>query len=213
MLITNESHKLKPTILDRCKKLELKPLSAENIKLVLKRAAEKEGVFQSSKYEEIFDTLSRVFEGRNRDALNALSNLADIHRERKITKEDIASVVKQVSGIDYNDIVKFMIYMYNGEPNKAFSILNGVDDFNGFTHVLLDLNTYLLKSKTGMNPPFNYGGKTLVKAMSSTKAQVSVVKVNDFQRILIDMRREVTQVSAVSPEAVLLHYATKLGDI
>jgi DNA polymerase-3 subunit gamma/tau len=209
ILITNEPHKLRPTILDRCKKLELKPLRAEHIKQVLKRAAEKEEVFQSSKYEELFDTLARIFEGRNRDALNALSNLADINRERKISKEDIASVVKQVSGIDYNDIVKFLIYMYKGEPANAFKIVAGVDDYSGFTYTLLDLNTYLLKCKTGLQPPFHYGGKTLFKAVGSVK----VDKINTFQRVLIDMRREVTQVGAVSPEAVLLYHATKLGDV
>jgi DNA polymerase-3 subunit gamma/tau len=212
ILITNEPHKIKATLINRCKKLELRPLKAEHIKELLLRAAKKEEVFQSSKYNDMFDTLSRVFEGRNRDAINALSNLADISKSRKISKEDIASVVKQVSGIEYNDIVKFMIYMYNKEPNKAFALLNGVTDYNGFTHVLLDLNTYLLKHKTGLNPPFHYGGKALVRAISG-KSSVKVDTVNSIQRILIDVRREVTQVSAVQPEAILLYYATKLGEI
>lgn len=209
ILITNESHKLKPTLLDRCKKLELKPLKSEHVKELLLRAAKKEEVFQSSKYDDMFETLARVFEGRNRDALNALSNLADIARSRKISKEDIASVVKQVTGVDYNDIVKFMIYMYNGKTKEAFQVLAGVDDFNGFSHVALDLNTYLLKCKTGLNPPFHYGGKVLLKSAASIK----VPRIIGFQRVLIDMRREVTQTSAVAPEAILLYYATKLGDV
>jgi DNA polymerase-3 subunit gamma/tau len=209
ILITNEPHKLRPTLINRCKKLQLKPLKAEHIKQILLKAAEREDVFKSEKYDSLFESLSTIFEGRNRDALNALSNLADISRERKITREDIVASVKEVTGLDYKDIPKFLVAMYNGKPAEAFTVLNGVEDYNGFTFALLDMNTYLLKTKTGMKPTFNYGGNILVKSLK----HVNVPTINAFQRVLIDMRRETTQTSAVAPESILLYYATKLGEI
>lgn len=210
ILCTNEEHKLKQTVRDRCRKIQLRPLSAEGVKELLTRAATKEKVFQPVEdYDDLFTMLGKVFEGRNRDAINTLSNLADISRVRKIKKEDIQSVARSVVGFDYSDGPKFLAAMYKGDLQNASAIIKRVTDYNGFTFALVDVNNYLLKQRVGLKPDFNYGGKTLTSALGGTKIPVS--KVHHFQRILIDMRREVTAVSAVSPEAIFIYYAVKFG--
>lgn len=210
IMSTNESEKLPATIRDRCKKIELRPLSSENITLLLKRAADKEGVFQpTSDHEKLFNVLGSLFPGRNRDALNTLSNLADISRKRKIVKEDILKFMEKELGLAYSDIPKFLGCIYKGDVKEAFEILSRVTDYNSFSFVLLDLNTYALKKMTGLEPPFNYGAKILIPYLKG----VTVPKVNKIQSILIELRREITQTSAVAPEAVIVYHAVRLGEI
>lgn len=210
ILCTNEEQKLKPTVRDRCKKIKLLPLKAEQIEELLKRVAEKENVFQPFEdHKAVFRTLSKIFEGRNRDAINALSNLADIARVRKIEKEDISDVLKSVAGFDYSDVPKFLGRMYKGDHVEAFEIIQGVTDFNGFTHSLLDINTHFLKSRTGLKPPFHYGGKVLLATIG--KHKVPIATAHKFQKELINMRREMTTGSAVDPEAIFVYYAINLG--
>lgn len=209
ILCTNEDQKLLTTIKDRCKKIQLKPLNSEQIEILLKRAADKEKVFQpTDKYDKLFKVLGSLFPGRNRDALNTLSNLADIARSRKINREDIVDIAQKSLGIEYSDIPKFLGLLYQGKNKEAFDILERVTDYNGFTFVLLDLNTYAIKQLTGLKPKFNYGAKIFIPYLKG----VNVTKLNAFQKILIELRKEITQTSAVAPEAILVYHCVRLGN-
>jgi len=209
MLCTNEEQKLLPTIRSRCKKIELKPLNAENMKTLLMRAAEKEGVFQPvEKYDSLYKSLAHIFQGRNRDALNTLSNLADIARSRKLTNEDVKATVKKILGFEYLDAAKFLALIYKEENPQAFTILKKVTDYVGFSYIVLNLNTWLLQKSTGLEPDFNYAGKTLLANLKNKK--VTVPAVLKVQKTLIELRRDITSQSAVEPDALVMYHMVSL---
>ena len=205
---TNEKHRLLETIKNRAYKIDLKPMSAEDLFTLLHKVAEKESVFQpQAKFEKTLKQIAKMFDGRPRDALTYLHKLSD---KVDPTVEDQTELLKSLVGIEFSDIPRFLNLVYNGEKAKAFAILERVTDFSGFSAILLELNTKLLQHSTGLTPQWSWGyNKVFLKGLPP----VNPVLVNKYQKRLIDFRRDLVQSYSVDPQAIAFHHCVELTGI
>ena len=105
---TTESHKILPTILSRCQRLELKSLSAKEIFDYLKSLSEQEKININS---EALNVLVKIADGSMRDALSALEQTINLSpKEEEITALDVLNLFARIS---YNEISLLLKYILN----------------------------------------------------------------------------------------------------
>lgn len=206
---TDQPERMLTTLRDRATKIRLNPLSSDAIYKILIRIAEGEKVFQpTTEHDAVFKTLSHVFTGSARPAIDALYQLSLIHASRPINKSDIINEVNRSLQFNYQDSAKFCNHWYRGEGEAAMKIIGTITDVPAFTSMLCNIHAYLIKKAVGMDPPFDYLGTAAAKGLPKLSPNL----LRDNLSLLLDLRASSLSPIGRDPLHLLLVTVLKLKD-
>jgi DNA polymerase-3 subunit gamma/tau len=206
---TNEEERMLSTLRDRATVIRLKPLNSEAIYKILVRIAEGEGVFQpTADHEPLFKTLSQIFTGSARPAIDALYQLSLIHATRPIKKEDIVNEVNRSLQFDFKDTARFVNHWYNGRGEAAMKIMDSVEDPALFVSMLCKIHAYILRKRIGLNPTFDYLGVAAAKGLPSLNPNL----LRDNLELLLNLRSDLLSPIGRDTGHLLLVGMMKLKD-
>ena len=123
VLCTTQPEKLKDTVHDRCTRFDVRPLRASEIRLLLKRVLEKEGV--STFPDTAITKISQSCQGSPRKALVLLNKVIDIADDDLVLKVLEEDVIEEVTTQELVEIL-----LRKGTPKEVAKVLTILQDKN-----------------------------------------------------------------------------------
>lgn len=163
MLATTDVHKLPATILSRCQRYDLRLGSGDEIRKVLLRASDAEGVKVAP---EAVDLLVESANGSYRDALSLLDVVVSGQVRSEAPTEVSENEVRQILGIPDSTMVYYLLEkIVKSDVKSALKLINeleskGVNLQQFVKYVLVMLRDILVGMATGQLDPTEYGFAT-----------------------------------------------------
>ncbi|HOW27637.1 MAG TPA: DNA polymerase III subunit gamma/tau [Elusimicrobiota bacterium] len=183
MMATTEMHKIPSTILSRCQRFQLRPLSAEEIYQQLEKIIKKEKL---SVEADALVEVTRSAQGSLRDALSLLDQAVAFSPE-KVKEEDVRSLLGL---LPVNVVRQFVQAIHGGDPMKVLQtiqkFINDGYDLSQLARDLMDHWHQVLLWKSGLQDKFAPNAKEL-------DAESKETDINQLERSLLILSRCVEQ--------------------
>jgi len=206
IICTTEPQKFKDTFLGRCTKLQIKPVEPMVLaKRLLKVAKLEKSPIALDKKSLI--NIASLVRGQPRDGLKALGKV--IHYlngdsgNKKVDLELINRVVRDIVGAPSEVLLsKYLLSIYSGALDKAFTYLNSAENTEYFLKSLIEYHMNVLYSQINETlvvqyPPF-------VRLNAVVKKKNFNVSTTVMSNILVDMTKTYSDVKNYAVDAKLL---------
>ncbi len=141
ILCTTELRKIPRTIISRCARYEVKPVSSEETVKVMQRIVETEGLDIKVFDEDLLNRIAVVVEGNPRDAIETLESVVN-NIEGSGGEEDLDQmlyrIVEEVVGETPEKVAaKFLLSVYQGKVTGAVLAMRDANDHGSFADAVL----------------------------------------------------------------------------
>ena len=207
ILVTNEPHRILPTIKDRIKQIYLPGISENDLFKVLERIVMKEEL-ENKIITTTIKKISQNFVGEMRSAINVIEELAALDVE-KLDENSLKAAISSHIKFDMMQASDIMSYLYKQDFSQACQLSLQVEDVSYLVNGMLMLNDYIIRKRTGV-PVFKYNagnklGETIQKEKITLQTNLQV------QEVLFCLKKEITMYQMIDPKQLVLVYVAKIA--
>lgn len=203
ILCTNEPDKLLPTIRNRCEKIYVGTVAAEETVALLTRVCKAEGIDFGKHKKQVFQYIAENCGGVPREALQMLSATHNIYtglegKEIKLEKliSALSPEVEMVAAKLYLSLLR----------KKAAGVVNAIyatKDYHALSYRLLDISTYILQHQSKVASYQTPIRKKVLGYVQDEELGKSVKQLMLVHNAIVTCRRDLFQAS-VTPDQVML---------
>ena len=206
ILCTTDPQKLKKTILDRCKKLPVRPIAPEVLMKRLAYIAKKEGqdLKEREDGEKILRTIADISQGHMRQSIELLEGVIMLlsSGDKLDTKQILSSIMTAGEG----DLDKACAYLLasvlNGDLKDVVQQIRGSANVRGMLNKCRWLIQYLLDNSVGLAKYAPYSGKIFATVAKQNNIRVKLQMLIRMQMLLIEVETKMNSMSL--DESVLM---------
>lgn len=199
ILCTTDPQKLKKTILDRCKKLPVRPIAPEVLMKRLSFIAKKEGhdLKEREDGEKILRTIADISQGHMRQSIELLEGVIMLLRsgDKMDTKQILSSIMSAGEG----DLDKASAYLLasilNGDLKDVVHQIRGSANVRGLMNKCRWLIQYLLDDVVKLAKYQPYGAKIFASIAKENSIKVKLKMLIRMQMLLIEIETKMNSMS------------------
>lgn len=215
VLVTNEPHKLPPTVIRRCVRINLQQSNPKDIIPAITRVAKKEGVFQPNvKYASLFEKVAEAAGGQPAQALQILQALADRNainpiKASKDVDKAIVGALKRL-GIGNEELaVNLLVALYR-KKKTAVSMLYDTDEYQSLISQALFLNTFLIEIYCGRHTWRNASRNMLESALTNSNFKPTLSMLTTVQEGLTTLASRLIMSMSVSDRSIAVGHIGRI---